>query len=100
LAGHETTPPVINPRSERSDQDRGARMTASADGVAARGEQARRNLVVALRDCCELADAVDSLEGQELLEVLVYLDSLRFVMAESGQLLQGVVRGFEDAEDA
>jgi hypothetical protein len=30
-----------------------------------------------------------------LLEVLVYLDSLRFVMAESGQLLQGVVRGFE-----
>ena len=30
--------------------------------------------------------------GQELLEVLVYLDSLRFVMAESGQLLQGVVR--------
>jgi hypothetical protein len=26
--------------------------------------------------------------------VLVHLDSLRFVMAESGQLLQGVVRGF------
>ena len=31
-------------------------------------------------------------------QVLVYLDSLRFVMAESGQLLQGVVRGFGDDE--
>jgi hypothetical protein len=41
---------------------------------------------------------VESLEGEELLEVLVYLDSLRFVMAESGQLLQGVVRGFGDPE--
>jgi hypothetical protein len=54
--------------------------------------------VVALRECCELADAVESLEGPELLDVLVYLDSLRFVMAESGQLLQGVVRGFGDDE--
>jgi hypothetical protein len=68
-------------------------MTSQSEGIAARGSQARRNLVAALRECCELADAVESLEGQELLEVLVYLDSLRFVMAESGQLLQGVVRG-------
>lgn len=67
------------------------------DGIAARGAQARANLIAALRECGELADAVASLEGQELLEVLIYLDSLRFVMAESGQLLQGVVRGFEDA---
>jgi hypothetical protein len=70
--------------------------TSDSDGIAARGGQARINLVVALRECCDLADAVESLEGPELLEVLVYLDSLRFVMAESGQLLQGVVRGFGD----
>jgi prefoldin subunit 5 len=62
---------------------------------AARGAQARANLVAALRECGELADAVETFEGEELLEVLVHLDSLRFVMAESGQLLQGVVRGFE-----
>ena len=73
-------------------------MTSTPDGVAARGGQARNNLVVALRECCELADAVESLEGPELLEVLVYLDSLRFVMAESGQLLQGVMRGFGSDE--
>jgi hypothetical protein len=58
-----------------------------------RGEKARENLVAALRECGELADAVETFEGNELLEVLDYLDSLRFVMAESGQLLQGVVRG-------
>jgi hypothetical protein len=66
------------------------------EGAAARGAQARKNLVDALRECCDLAEAVDSFEGSELLEVLIYLDSLdslRFVMAESGQLLQGVVRG-------
>ncbi|HEY7036434.1 MAG TPA: hypothetical protein VH482_34210 [Thermomicrobiales bacterium] len=62
---------------------------------AARGAQARANLVAALRECGELADAVETFEGEELLEVLIHLDSLRFVMAESGQLLQGVVRGFE-----
>jgi hypothetical protein len=65
------------------------------DAVAARGGQARLNLVAALRECCQLADAVETFDGPDLLEVLVYLDSLRFVMAESGQLLQGVVRGFE-----
>ncbi len=59
----------------------------------ARGTKARENLVNALRECGELADAVEHFEGEELLEVLNYLDSLRFVMAESGQLLQGVVRG-------
>jgi hypothetical protein len=71
-------------------------MTETTDGSAARGGQARRNLAAALRECCELADAVESLQGPELLEVLVYLDSLRFVMAESGQLLQGVVRGMDE----
>ena len=65
--------------------------------IAARGAKARANLVAALRECCDLADAVETFEGAELLEVLVAIDSLRFVMAESGQLLQGVVRGY-DAE--
>ena len=73
-------------------------MTPENEGVAARGQQARANLAAALRDCCTLAEAVETLDGSELLEVLVYLDSLRFVMAESGQLLQGVVRGFGDEE--
>lgn len=63
--------------------------------AAHRGAQARSNLVAALRECGELADAVESFDGDDLLEVLIHLDSLRFVMAESGQLLQGVVRGFE-----
>lgn len=58
-----------------------------------RARQARENLVNALRQCGELADAVEHFEGNELLEVLDFLDSIRFVMAESGQLLQGVVRG-------
>jgi hypothetical protein len=62
---------------------------------ARRGDQARSNLVAALRECGELADAVQFFDGEELLEVLLHLDSLRFVMAESGQLLQGVVRGFD-----
>lgn len=60
-----------------------------------RGAQARQNLVAALGECGELADAVATFEGDELLEVLNYLDSLRFVMAESGQILQGVVRGHQ-----
>lgn len=68
----------------------------SLELLAARGAQARANLVAALRECGDLAEAVASLEGSDLLEVLIYLDSLRFVMAESGQLLQGVVRGFEE----
>jgi hypothetical protein len=63
------------------------------NAVAERGNQARTNLVNALRECGELADAVANFEGRELIEVLDYLDSLRFVMAESGQLLAGVVRG-------
>jgi hypothetical protein len=60
-----------------------------------RGAKARENLVAALRECCDLADAVETFEGKELLDVLMALDSIRFVMAESSQILQGVVRGFE-----
>jgi hypothetical protein len=66
-----------------------------SDG-AARGDQARANLVAALRECGELADAVETFQGAELLEVLDHLDALRFVMAESGQILAGVVRGLEE----
>lgn len=58
-----------------------------------RGAKARENLVNALRECGELSDAVATFNDDELLEVLDYLDSLRFVMAESGQILQGVIRG-------
>jgi len=64
-----------------------------SDNLAERGDKARENLVNALRECGELADAVATFQGRELIEVLDYLDSLRFVMAESGQLLAGVVRG-------
>jgi hypothetical protein len=70
-------------------------MNEELDTIAARGAQARANLVAALRECCLLAEAVESLDGADLLEVLEALDSLRFVMAESGQILQGVVRGFD-----
>ena len=62
---------------------------------AQRATKARANLVAALRECCLLADAVESLEGPDLLEALDAIDGIRFVMAESGQLLQGVVRGFD-----
>jgi hypothetical protein len=71
-------------------------MTGDIDALAERGGQARGNLVAALRECCDLAEAVEHLDGGDLLEVLIYLDSIRFVMAESGQLLQGVVRGFDE----
>lgn len=71
-------------------------MDDAAAAINARGDQARANLVAALRECGELADGVAGLDGADLLEVLVYLDSLRFVMAESSQLLQGVIRGIED----
>lgn len=70
-------------------------MTDEQATAAARDQQARTNLANALRECCELAEAVDGLDGEDLLEVLAYLDGLRFVMAESGQILQGVIRGFE-----
>ena len=60
-----------------------------------RGAQARHTLVAALRECGELADAVEHFEGNELLDVLLYIDSLRFAMAESSQILQGIVRGNE-----
>ena len=78
----------------RSSSRKSNRVTEfGTDNTAERGGQARANLVNALRECGDLADAVANFEGAELLEVLDYLDSLRFVMAESGQLLAGVVCG-------
>jgi len=58
-----------------------------------RASEARRTLVNALRECGELADAVEAFEGEELREVLDYVDSLRLVMADSTLILIGVVRG-------
>ncbi len=69
--------------------------SSQSSNRAQRAAQARANLVAALRECCLLADAVESLEGSDLLEALDAIDGIRFVMAESGQLLQGVVRGFD-----
>lgn len=69
---------------------------AERERLARRGEQARANLVAALRECGQLADAVETFQGNELLETLTYLDSLRFVMAESGQILAGVTRGEQE----
>lgn len=63
--------------------------------IAKRADQARANLVSALRECGQLADAVESFDGQELLDVLAAIDSIRFAMAESSQILQGVVRGYQ-----
>ncbi len=71
-------------------------MSHQGEPGATRADQARANLVAALRECNELADAVEAFNGADLLEVLDHLDALRFVMAESGQLLQGVVRGMAE----
>jgi hypothetical protein len=62
--------------------------------VAARGERARDSLVAALHEFGELAPLVRQIDNDaELLEVLDYVDSLRLSLAESNQVLQGVVRG-------
>ncbi|MCD6058097.1 MAG: hypothetical protein K0Q89_1627, partial [Thermomicrobiales bacterium] len=62
--------------------------------LAARGDRARDSLVTALHEFGELAPLVRQLDDEEdLLEVLAYVDSLRLSLAESNQVLQGVVRG-------
>jgi cytochrome b-561 len=61
---------------------------------AARGERARDSLVAALHEFGELAPLIRQIDDEEdLLEVLAYIDSLRLSLAESNQVLQGVVRG-------
>jgi cytochrome b-561 len=62
--------------------------------IGAREDRARDTLVAALHEAGELAPLIRQIDdNQELLEVLEYVDSLRFSLAESNQLLQGVVRG-------
>jgi hypothetical protein len=63
--------------------------------VGAREERARATLVAALQECGDLATAVEQLEGDDLLEVLQYIDSLRLGLTESNQVLQGVLQGYE-----
>ncbi|HET7092668.1 MAG TPA: hypothetical protein VFI22_04295, partial [Thermomicrobiales bacterium] len=60
---------------------------------AARADRARDNLVAALHEAAELAPLVRQLESDPaLLEVLDYIDSLRLSLAESNQILHGVLR--------
>jgi hypothetical protein len=60
---------------------------------AARADQARDNLMAALHELAELAPLVRQLDSDPaLLEVLDYIDSLRLSLAESNQILQGVLR--------
>jgi hypothetical protein len=80
--------PAAAPRPEGAE----AYVRAAA---AVRGEQARASLVSALREAGELANAVEELEGDELLEALAYVDSLRLGLTESNQALQGAVRSDE-----
>jgi cytochrome b-561 len=63
--------------------------------LTARGDRARAALVAALQEGADLAPAVEQLDGADLLELLDYIDSLRLGLAESSQVLQGVVRGHE-----
>lgn len=63
------------------------------DNTAKRGDKARVNLVNALRECGEVADAVSTFEGRELFDTLDYLDSLRSTTAEFSQRLSCAVRG-------
>jgi hypothetical protein len=58
-------------------------------------QRARRLLVNALRECGELADGVEHFDGEELFDVLTYLDSLRLIMTENQNILIGLVRGEE-----
>lgn len=58
-------------------------------------QRARRLLVNALRECGELADGVEHFHGEDLFDVLTYLDSLRLIMIENQNILIGLVRGDE-----
>jgi hypothetical protein len=86
-----TASPVV-PSSPDGDDGRAA--VPAFPTLAARGDRARDSLVAALHEFGELAPLVRQLDDEEdLLEVLTYVDSLRLSLAESNQVLQGVVRG-------
>jgi hypothetical protein len=81
---------LATPSSGRGD---GQPRAPELPTVAARGDRARDGLVSSLHELGELAPLVRQLDDEELLEVLDYVDSLRLGLAESNQILQGVVRG-------
>lgn len=58
-------------------------------------QRARRLLVNALQECGDLAYGVENFQGEELFDVLTYLDSLRLIMIENQNILIGLVRGDE-----
>jgi cytochrome b-561 len=81
----------LTARTDRSDR---WPEVPSLPTPAARSERARDSLVAALHECGELAPLIRQIDDEEdLLEVLAYIDSLRLSLAESNQVLQGVVRG-------
>ena len=84
-------PPVVSTSPDGGD---GRPVAPTFPTLAARGDRARDSLVAALHEFGELAPLVRQLDDDEdLLEVLAYVDSLRLSLAESNQVLQGVVRG-------
>lgn len=58
-------------------------------------QRARRLLVNALKECGDLAYGVEHFQGEDLFDVLTYLDSLRLIMIENQNILIGLVRGDE-----
>ncbi len=51
----------------------------------------RDELAALLDKCCELADAVRYFEGDELVEVLDVLDSMRALMADNSTTLRAAI---------
>jgi len=96
-----SSPPLaslLRPPRFRADEEGEEKEEYVRSVAAARGEQARASLVAALREAGDLADAVQQLQGDELLETLEYVDSLRLGLTESNQALQGAVRS-DEAQD-
>ena len=90
----ETTDVSLAAAGRSSDGGDGRDGVPALPTVAARGDRARDSLVAALHEFGELAPLVRQLDDDEdLLEVLAYVDSLRLSLAESNQILQGVIRG-------
>ncbi|MDQ3656212.1 MAG: cytochrome b N-terminal domain-containing protein [Chloroflexota bacterium] len=68
--------------------------------LANRGDRARDNVVSVLHEMGELAPLVRQLDDpDDLLDVLNYVDSLRASLADSNDMLQGVVRADQAADD-
>lgn len=100
----ETTAPVAastsNPvRTNRVAVSPGPARSHAEDYVrslaAARAERDRQAIVAALRRAGTLADAIEQLHGQDLLEALQTVDALRLGLAESTEALEGAVWSHE-----